>query len=367
MRLFQFLILLFLFGCPNKKETISILNKNQNVSYNSQLTISNQDSLSLKYSRREQLFLEYFDSTHSFCVLDNDTLKFFLMTGWFEGSYALNLKVLEDSVHSELKLRDNHNCFIYDSSKTNLILNSPAFKVGDYVTTKISFQTIVKSVEHPKFRDTVIVAGKLKLRVYDSTFNFDSLYVKEQRDKFYSLLKERPDTITKLNLYGCSFTELPLELGYFKNLEKLELDGNDLSIANLNKLADLRNLRELSLQNCNLSVFPESVLRLRNLEILSVYNNHLKSIPDGLYNLANLKELTIGNNPLKNLSPKISNLKNLVSIETSFTNIKRYPDEIIKLKKLKEIYPSDTMLYMPKQLIKYVWGCDTILNNKPMP
>lgn len=348
-------------GCRDKKETTSILNKNQYVSYDSKLTVSNQDSLILKYTRREQLFSEYFDSTHSFCVSDNDTLKFFLMTSWFEGSYALNLKILNDSVHAELKLRDNHNRFIYDSSKTNLILNSSAFKVGDYVTTKINFQTIGKSLEHPKFRDTVIVAGKLKLRVYDNTFNFDSLYVKEQRDKFYSSLKERPDTVTKLNLYGCSFTELPLELGYFNNLEKLELDGNDLSIANLNKLADLQNLRELSLQECNLSVFPKSILRLRNLEILSVYNNHLKSIPDELYELVSLKELTIGNNPLKHLSPKISNLSNLVSLETSATDIRKYPDEMIKLTNLKEIYPSDTMFYIPKPLIKYVWGCDTIL------
>jgi hypothetical protein len=284
------------------------------------------------------------------------------MTGWFEGSYALNLKVLKDSVHSELKLRDNHNRFTYDLSTINLTLNSPLFKVGDYVTAKISFQTIGKSVEHPKFRDTVKVKGKLRLIVHDNTFNFDSLYVKEQRDKFYSLLKERPDTITKLNLYGCSFTELPIELSYFTNLEELDLNGNDLSTANLNKLTGLQNLRKLSLQECNLTIFPRSILKLSMLEVLTVFNNKISNIPDELYNLANLKELTIGNNPLKDLSPKVSNLKNLVLIETSFTDIRRYPDEMIKLKKLKEIYPSDTMFYMPKQLVKYVWGCDTIFN-----
>lgn len=32
-----------------------------------------------------------------------------------------------------------------------------------------------------------------------------------------------------------------------------------------------------------------------------------------------------------------------------------------RLKKLKEIYPSDTMQYIPKALIKYAWGYDTIL------
>jgi hypothetical protein len=48
----------------------------------------------------------------------------------------------------------------------------------------------------------------------------------------------------------------------------------------------------------------------------------------------------------------------LQSLETTHTGIKVYPEEMTRMKKLTEIYPRDTMQYIPASLKKYAWGCD---------
>ena len=96
----------------------------------------------------------------------------------------------------------------------------------------------------------------------------------------------------------------------------------------------------------------------RRLELLNLYSNNLSSIPDELYSLTLLKELNIGYNKLNSLSSKIANLINLESLETSATEIKIYPDAMTNLKNIKELYPRDTMKYIPASLRKYAFGCD---------
>jgi Leucine-rich repeat (LRR) protein len=236
-------------------------------------------------------------------------------------------------------------------------------KVGDYLVLKINYKAIGTPEFERTYKDTITVEGKIRLKVRDSQFGWEELRIEDNRNQFYSLLHERPDTITRLNLYGCSFRQLPEELKFFTNLRDLDLEGNDLSKASLTNFAQLKRLKVLNLQDCNISVFPISVTQLPQLENLSVYGNSLTSVPDELYNVTSLRELNIGNNNLTNLSPLIYRLQNLRMLETSHTEIRRYPKELAKLKKLTDIYPSDTMIFIPHSLIKFVSGCDTILTH----
>jgi len=309
------------------------------------------------------MFSEFADSTNSFCQLEKDTLKLFLKTGWFEGSYSLNIKIFDNKSYTKFSLFDNYSKYIYPASRGSIFLDKKLFKINDYVTAKFNYHNIGKLKDGLQVNyDTTTFIGVIKLKIRAAEFTFEDLLTEEDRNDFFALLKQRPDTIKKLNLYGCAFTKIPPQLAYFTNLEELDLNGNDLSNCSFKLLSTLKNLKSLNLQDCKLSKFPDPILKLSKLETLNLWENKLIHIPDGLYDMLSLKDLTIGNNDLNNLSPKISNLKNLESFETSSTQIMIYPDEMIKLKKLVEIYPSDTMKYIPKPLMKYVFGCDTVLD-----
>lgn len=364
MKTFRLIIILFICGCQNSHKGDTSKNSSNTVTYNRDLAIAANDSLILQTSRHKNYwFPEFSDSSNSLCQLSGDTLKFYLNTGKFEGSYSLNIQIRNDTFNTSFELFDNYSKYIYKPSSTQIILNKNKFQVNDYIIAQIAYYAVGKLQRADESRgDTVFFTGKIRLKIRDAKFTFEDFSIENERNDFYAKLNQRPDTITKLNLYGCAFTDIPKELVSFTNLEELDLTGNDMSKADLSSLKNIKTLKSLNLTECNLSKFPLAVTYLPKLETLNLWNNKINIIPDELYSITTLKDLTIGNNNLNYLSPKISQLINLESFESSSTNIRVYPNEMTKLKKLTEIYPSDTMQYIPKSLIKYAWGYDTVLN-----
>jgi len=363
MKALQFIILLFICSCQNSKSDSILKNSSNAVSYNQEIAITSKDSLILQTSRHRNSFPEFSDSSNSFCQILGDTLKFYLSTGSLEGSYFLNIQIINDTFNTSLKLFDNYIKNVYTPFSVQITLNKNKFQANDYIVAQINYNAVGKNKNIKESRDdTVVFNGKIRLKVRDSKFTFEYLSIENERNNFYAKLNQRPDTITKLNLYGCAFTEIPKELVLFTNLEELDLTGNDMSTSGFNLLKNIKTLKSLKLKECNLSKFPLAIMYLPNLETLDLWNNKISNIPDELYSITSLKNLIIGNNNLNYLSPKISQLINLESFESSSTNIRVYPNEMIKLKKITEIYPSGTMQYIPKALIKYAWGYDTILN-----
>jgi hypothetical protein len=362
MKTLHFIILLFICGCQNSHKDDISKNSSNAVNYDKDLGIAASDSLILKTSRHKDIFPEFADSSNSFCQLFDDTLKFYLSTGRFEGSYSLNLQIINDTFNTSFRLFDNYSKYVYKPSSVQITLNNNNFQVNDYIIAKIAYNAIGKHERAEETRgDTIFWNGKIRLKIRDAKFTYEDFSIENERNDFYAKLNQRPDTISKLNLYGCAFTDIPKELVSFRNLEELDLTGNDMSRSDFGLLKNIKTLKSLNLTECNLSKFPLAVTYLPNLQTLNIWNNKISSIPDELYSITSLKDLTIGNNNLNYLSPKISQLINLESFESSSTNIRVYPNEMTKLKKLTEIYPSDTMQYIPKPLVKYAWGYDTIL------
>lgn len=357
------ILLLFISGCQYTGTKNNIQKTANTVLINKDLSISGNDSLILHITRNKKGFPQFADSSNSFCQVSGDTLKLFLNTGYFEGSYALHINLIKDTLSSFFVSFDNYNQYKYKSSSAHITLNKNKFQVNDYIICHVRYHAIGEPQRtHLADYDTVLFSGKIRLKIRDAAFSFEDFSIENIRNNFYAKLKQQPGTITELSLNGCQFTDLPEELLSFTNLETLDLTGNDLSMSNFELLKKMKTIKSLNLTGCNLAAFPLPITELPELEILNFWDNNINSLPDELYNITSLKELIIGNNNLHYLSPKIAQLKNLQSFESSATNICVYPEEMRQLKKLTEIYPSDTMQYIPQPLIKYAWGYDTILS-----
>lgn len=326
--------------------------------YDDNLQITKVDTVRYSYSSRERYPFETFNQRNGYCTLRNDTLLFYFSDGIMSSSY-LTMFVTKDSSKAFYGKSDCTSNTTYKNVAYKLTLNKKDFAVGDTIIADIFFKAVAFADNKRYFKnDTATVAGKVKLKIRDTHFDFDRLYEEKSQAEFYELLQQRPDTISKLNLYGSGFTKIPVELNQFVNLQELSLENNDLSNADFSVLLQLKKLNSLSLQNCRLNKVPVQLYQLKGMEILNLYWNNLTDIPDELYSLTQLKELNIGYNNLNSLSPKISNLKHLEILETSATEIKSYPDAMATLKNIKELYPRDTMKYIPASLKKYAWGCD---------
>lgn len=331
---------------------------NKKVSYKTDFKIGEKDTVRFFWSSRQRYPSDAFTSRNSYCKYENDSLKFVLSAGSMTVFY-FKISVHEDSVTQSFWKYDCTSNTNYKPIAYNLTLDKKNYKEGDTLNADVFFKGYIAadSIRHSK-NDTVMVIGKIKLKVRGSSFNYDTLSEETNLAEFYDLLRQRPDTITKVSLWNSGLTQLPNELLLFTNLQQLSLQQNRLTNADFSLLGQLKSLKYLDLQNCGLRNIPKEVMQLKNLESLNLYWNNLREIPDKLYSLTLLRELNIGYNDLNTLSPKIANLKNLESLETSSTYIRVYPDEMTIMTKLREIYPSDKMKYIPPALRKYAWGCD---------
>jgi hypothetical protein len=353
------LLCLTLASCGQVSESLLQSDRiNHAVDYQQDLKVEATDTLIYFTNARERYPFETFNARNGYCKYENDTLKFVFSEGMMPNS-TFRIAVHNDTANPTFWKYDCTHSINYKPIAYYLQLDKKSYENGDSLTANIFFKGCVSADKKYYFEnDTVTVKGKIRLKVRSSTFNYDTLSEETNLAEFYDLLHQRPDTITKLNLYRTGLTKLPNELLQFKGLQELSLEQNRLTNADFSILKELKRLRSLSLQECSMAVLPNEITGLKNLEVLNLYLNNLSQLPDELYNLTSLRELNIGANNLKTLSPKIANLKNLQSLVTSHTGIIVYPNEMAGMKKLREIYPRDTMKYIPAVLKKYAWGCE---------
>eukprot|EP00438_Fugacium_kawagutii_P008200 Skav229043 [mRNA] locus=scaffold2828:38139:43017:+ [translate_table: standard] len=98
-----------------------------------------------------------------------------------------------------------------------------------------------------------------------------------------------------------------------------------------------RRVTELWLFSLNLTWLPESVGRLRALQSLRLSHNRLKALPESLKQ-TDLRDLYVNNNQLTQVPSAISSLQNLVRLDLSYNQLAALPPWLGNLGKLNRLY-----------------------------
>jgi len=146
---------------------------------------------------------------------------------------------------------------------------------------------------------------------------------------------------------------LPPGLGRLVNLEALELACMEKLVDLPEELGQLRNLRELVIDNgngCSMNVvLPRSIGRLSNLRVLRLYGaldprdleskrpGKSKPLPDTLGELQGLEELDLGRNGLDVVPPQVAGLRGLKKLALDYNSIRQIPAFVGELPNLEEL------------------------------
>lgn len=105
-----------------------------------------------------------------------------------------------------------------------------------------------------------------------------------------------------LDLHGNLLRSLPIGLRRLQRLSSLNLSNNQLSMDDIEVVAEIQSLSDLKLANNNLegALLP-TLGHLSNLEVLDLRGNRLSSLPDSFSDLTSLKVLNVSENQLKSL------------------------------------------------------------------
>ena len=165
----------------------------------------------------------------------------------------------------------------------------------------------------------------------------------------------------KIVFYGCSFKELPSNIGSLKKLETLSIrQGSLLSLPNeLFKLVELRyldlynnkklrvisgnigNLKKLTyldLAGTSVEEIPASIGQCNSLINITANACKIKKIPPQLGNCSKLQYLHVPYNQISEVPPELFNASNLYFLDIGDNKIESIPCEITKLKGLNQFH-----------------------------
>ena len=140
---------------------------------------------------------------------------------------------------------------------------------------------------------------------------------------------------------------IPDMIGEFTSLESIWL-GDDWKMNDFvslpESIGNLSHLRELIINNSNISKFPESFSNLKSLEVIELRNANLSLLPDFFGNFTQLTELDLYNNKLSDIPTTFLNLKNLKYLNFSLNKFKIIPEIICSLSSLESLNFSSNFL-----------------------
>lgn len=151
----------------------------------------------------------------------------------------------------------------------------------------------------------------------------------DKQDVIYLLRSLNIETTRELDLSNKDITEIPADIGNFRNLEYLNLSYN--------------NIEEL----------PSEICKLQNLRTLLLPRNELNSLPQDFHKLSNLNLLDVSYNKLIQMPFRIEEMTNLISLDVSYCKITTLPLEFTKLLNLKEVHLEENPFeYPPARVIR---------------
>ena len=126
---------------------------------------------------------------------------------------------------------------------------------------------------------------------------------------------------------------IPDAIANLTNLKELNVNENQITVIP-DAIANLTNLKELNVNENQITVIPDAIANLANLTKLDLHSNQITAIPDAIANLASLYMLSLSNNQITVIPEAISKLPILFTLSLSFNQITAIPDAIANLANL---------------------------------
>lgn len=149
------------------------------------------------------------------------------------------------------------------------------------------------------------------------------------KELFAKIPRTKQNELTELDLSNQQLTELPPEIGQFKNLQNLNLSENQLSFLP-QEIGQLKHLQSLDLSQNQIISLPKELNQLKDLKQLNLQQNQLSEVPREILQLTWLAHLDLSKNQLKQLPKKLTRLRKLKEFNLQQNPLSFPPLEVIE-------------------------------------
>ncbi|OWF49117.1 chondroadherin-like isoform X2 [Mizuhopecten yessoensis] len=133
--------------------------------------------------------------------------------------------------------------------------------------------------------------------------------------------------LSKISLDDDNITMFPNILGVFRSLTEISMNGNNLKFVSEESAKSIHKITHLSLRNSGITRIPGTLQYISSLESVDLSENGIHTIErKDLQELTNLKELKLNDNPIIYLSDNaFTKSENINLVEMRNTNLTRIP------------------------------------------
>ncbi|WP_317897365.1 leucine-rich repeat domain-containing protein [Aurantibacillus circumpalustris] len=225
-------------------------------------------------------------------------------------------------------------CQVYTDLKEALKIEKKVYKVD------LSYQKLDLKLYEKIANLSDLQALKLSgNEVTDYPKNFESLFNLLYFASYNNKLNTFP---TLKGLYNLQFFELqhtlidsiPAQIAYLSRLQSFKFGNTDDTLKLPTTFHFLKNLKDISIENCVLDSFPKELFKIPSLYYLNLSNTNTWYLTKHFERFPNLEVLVIENNPLAKIPFDIYKAQKLRLISLRGNNLTKLPDSISQLENL---------------------------------
>ncbi|MBL7910944.1 MAG: leucine-rich repeat domain-containing protein [Bacteroidia bacterium] len=226
-------------------------------------------------------------------------------------------------------------CVVYTDLKEALKIETRVYKL-DLTYKKIEPKLYEKLY---KLKDLqALKLGSNELTDYPK--NFDALtnlvYFASYNNKLTSFPPNlRPFALLYyLELQHTKIDSIPAQIAFLNKLQSFKFGNTDDTLSLPTTLNFLKNLKDVSIENCVMDSFPKQLFRITTLNFLNLSNTNTHYLTRHFERFQNLEVLIIENNPLATIPFEIYKAQKLRLISLRGNKLTKLPDSISQLENL---------------------------------
>jgi Leucine-rich repeat (LRR) protein len=137
-----------------------------------------------------------------------------------------------------------------------------------------------------------------------------------------------------LELQHTKIDSIPAQIAFLNKLQSFKFGNTDDTLSLPTTLNFLKNLKDISIENCVMDSFPKQLFKVTTLNFLNLSNTNTHYLTRHFERFQNLEVLIIENNPLATIPFEIYKAQKLRLISLRGNKLTKLPDSISQLENL---------------------------------
>lgn len=165
---------------------------------------------------------------------------------------------------------------------------------------------------------------------------YNLLYFASYNNEFTSFPADlkKLGNLNYLEFFGSKIDSIPADIAYLNKLKTLKFSSSNDTLKLPTTLKYLKNLKDVTIENCVLDSFPKELFKIPNIIFLNITNANIFYLTKHFERFTNLEVLILDANQLQTLPFDIYKAKKLRFLSVKNNRLQKIPDTICQLENL---------------------------------